>query len=74
MDSTTVAWLAVGLLLLTAPALMILRDWRWILGLLAAAYLAMFILVLRHWPIAMAVASHSPSVSARRRRSGTAGP
>lgn len=56
MDSTTVAWLAVGLLLLAAPALMTLRDWRWILGLLAAAYLAMFILVLRHWPIAMAVA------------------
>jgi hypothetical protein len=56
MDSTAVAWMAVALLLLAAPALLILRDWRWILGLLAAAYLAMFVLVLRHWPVAMAVA------------------
>jgi hypothetical protein len=55
MDSTIFLWLAVGILLLTAPMLMIARDWRWMLSLLAGVYLAAFILIYRHWPIGMSV-------------------
>jgi hypothetical protein len=55
MDAAFFSWLAVGILLLAAPLLMAVRDWRWMLGLLAAAYLAVFLLVARHWPLGMAV-------------------
>lgn len=55
VDAATFSWLAVGILLLAGPLLMCVRDWRWMLGLLAAVYLAAFILVYLHWPISMAV-------------------
>ncbi|MBI5295259.1 MAG: hypothetical protein HY869_07265 [Chloroflexi bacterium] len=55
MDATLFSWIAVGALLLASPLLMIMRDWRWVLGLLAVVYLAAFILVSRHWPLGMAV-------------------
>jgi hypothetical protein len=55
MAATIFSWLAVGILLLAAPALTVVRDWRWVLGLLAAIYLAAFLLVLQHWPLAMGV-------------------
>ena len=55
MVSTIFSWLAVGILLLAVPALTVVRDWRWVLGLLAAIYLAAFLLVLQHWPLAMGV-------------------
>lgn len=55
MDALLFSWLAVGVLLLTAPLLITVRDWRWMLGLLAAAYLAVFLLTARHWPLGMAV-------------------
>lgn len=55
MDATLFSWIAVGVLLLASPMLMIMRDWRWVLGLLAVVYLAAFILVSRHWPLGMAV-------------------
>jgi hypothetical protein len=55
MDASIFSWIAVGILLLASPMLMITRDWRWVLGLLAAVYLAVFILVAQHWPIGMAV-------------------
>ncbi len=55
MAATIFSWLAVGILLLAVPALTVIRDWRWVLGLLAAIYLAAFLLVLQHWPLAMGV-------------------
>ena len=55
MTTAIFSWLAVGILLLAAPALTVARDWRWVLGLLAAIYLAAFLLVLQHWPLAMGV-------------------
>lgn len=55
MDSSFFLWLAVGIAVLAAPLLIVAQDWRWMLGLLAALYLAAFILVYRHWPIGMSV-------------------
>ncbi|MEW6029277.1 MAG: hypothetical protein AB1564_13415 [Chloroflexota bacterium] len=54
MIVAVVSWLAVGLLLVTSTGLLLTRDWRWSLGLLAAQYLAMFWLVLQYWPFGMA--------------------
>ncbi len=49
----TVAWIAVLLLLVTSTGLLIVRDWRWSLILLAVQYLGVFILTLQHWPLGM---------------------
>ena len=48
------AWVAVILIAITSTSLLIVRDWRWNIILLAAQYLGMFILTLQHWPIGMA--------------------
>lgn len=53
---TALAWAAVALILATSTGLLISRDWRWSLGLLAVQYLALFILVDVHWPTGMAAA------------------
>jgi hypothetical protein len=50
----TLSWAAVGLLLATSVGLLLSRDWRWSLGLLAAQYLGMFWLVGLHWPFGLA--------------------
>ena len=50
----TVAWIAVVILFGTSAGLLIVRDWRWIMILLAVQYLGMFVLTLQHWPIGMA--------------------
>jgi hypothetical protein len=50
----TVAWIAVVLLVVTSTGLLIVRDWRWSLILLAAQYLGVFVLTLQHWPLGMA--------------------
>ena len=47
-------WAAVALLLFTSSGLLLSRDWRWNLGLLAAQYVAVFILVAQHWPFGLA--------------------
>ena len=52
----TIAWIAVGLLLITSTGLLLVRDWRWSMILLAILYLGMFILTLQHWPLGMASA------------------
>jgi hypothetical protein len=49
----TVAWIAVLLLLVTSAGLLIVRDWRWSLILLAIQYLGIFLLTLQHWPLGM---------------------
>ncbi len=49
-----ISWTAVVVLVVTSVGLLISRDWRWSLGLLAVQYLGMFWLVRLHWPLAMA--------------------
>jgi hypothetical protein len=56
MLTTTLSWIAVGLLLFTSVGLLINRDWRIALGLMAAQYVGMFWLVQQHWPLSMAAA------------------
>lgn len=50
----TVAWIAVIVLFITSAGLLIVRDWRWSIVLLAVQYFGMFILILQHWPLGMA--------------------
>lgn len=49
-------WLVVALLTVTATGLLLSREWRWSLALLAGQYLAAFWLVELHWPLTMAAA------------------
>lgn len=49
-----ISWVAVLLIFIASSGLLLARDWRWSLGLLAAQYLASFWLVTRHWPWGMA--------------------
>lgn len=48
------AWIAVILLVITSTGLLLVRDWRWNIILLAMQYLGMFVLTLQHWPLSMA--------------------
>lgn len=50
----TFAWIAVIVIVITAIGLLLTRDWRWSIILLAVQYLAMFVLTLQHWPLGMA--------------------
>ena len=50
----TIAWIAVVMILVTSSGLLLVRDWRWSIILLAVQYLCMFILTLQHWPLGMA--------------------
>src|SRR5215217_9518295 len=50
----TVSWAAVVVILITASGLLLARDWRWSIILLATQYLCMFVLTLQHWPFGMA--------------------
>ena len=49
----TIAWVAVVILLITSVGLLIVRDWRWSMVLLAIQFLGMFVLTLQHWPLGM---------------------
>ena len=50
----TFAWIAVVVIVITATGLLLTRDWRWSIILLAIQYLAMLVLTLQHWPLGMA--------------------
>jgi len=50
----TFAWAAVVLLIITSTGLLLVRDWRWSIILLAVQYLGTFALTLQHWPLGMA--------------------
>ncbi len=50
----TISWIAVVIILITSTGLLIVRDWRWSIIMLAVQYLCMFILTLQHWPLGMA--------------------
>lgn len=54
--SDAIAWGAVALLVAASAALLIARDWRWTLALLALQYLAAFALTAQFWPLTMAAA------------------
>jgi hypothetical protein len=47
-------WAALLLAIVTTVGLLLHRDWRWGVGLLATQYLCVFWLVQIHWPISMA--------------------
>jgi hypothetical protein len=49
----SLAWVAVVLLFITSAGLLLIRDWRWSIVLLAVQYLGMFVLILQHWPLGM---------------------
>lgn len=49
-------WAALVLAIATSAGLLLSRDWRWSLGLLAAQYISVFWLVQAHWPVSMAAA------------------
>jgi len=48
------SYAVVVLLLATSVGLLLTRDWRWALGLLAVQYVGVFWLIHLHWPLAMA--------------------
>ncbi len=50
----TFAWIAVGIVIVTTVGLLLARDWRTTMTLLAVQYVAMFILCLQHLPLGMA--------------------
>ena len=54
MLNSFLSWAAVLIILATSSGLLLSRNWRWSLGLLAAQYLGSFWLVTRHWPLGMA--------------------
>jgi hypothetical protein len=53
MFTEIISWAAVALILISVTAILIAQDWRISLGALGVAYLAAFLLVIRHLPIAM---------------------
>ncbi len=54
MSSGFFLWIAVIILAAASTGLLLSRDWRWDLALLAGQYLGAAILVAEHWPIGMA--------------------
>ena len=51
---TIIAWITVGLVLITSAGILISHDWRVELGLLGLQYVGVFWLTNQHWPISMA--------------------
>jgi hypothetical protein len=49
-------WIAALVLAVTSVGLLLSRDWRWSLGLLALQYFAAFWIVSVHWPLTMSAA------------------
>jgi len=49
-------WFVVFLLMVTSVGLLLSREWRWSIALLAAQYFAAFWLIFLYWPITMAAA------------------
>ena len=51
-----ILWIAVVILFATSVGLLLSRDWRLSIGLLAVQYLGVFLVLLAHWPLNMAAA------------------
>lgn len=54
MPASIFPWAVVVLLLVTSTGLILIRDWRWNLALLAVQFVGMFLLVTQHWPFGLA--------------------
>jgi len=54
MTGPVLSWVAVGLLAAASIGLLLSRDWRWNLGLIAGQYLAMFLILTQYWPFGLA--------------------
>ncbi|MBT3315487.1 MAG: hypothetical protein HN390_12840 [Anaerolineae bacterium] len=54
MNFLVISWGATILLFAFTLSLLLTRDWRWILALLAAQYIAVFWLTQIHWTVSMA--------------------
>jgi hypothetical protein len=52
----SILWIGVGICLVTSITLLLFRDWRITLAILAIQYIGMFLLVLSHWPPGMSAA------------------
>lgn len=52
--SLSLLWVVVISLAITSVSVMLVRDWRWLISLLALQYVGLFILTLQHWPLGMA--------------------
>jgi hypothetical protein len=52
--SQIIAWVAVVIILITSVGLLVVRDWRTSIILLAVQYVAVFVLCLQHLPLGMA--------------------
>lgn len=56
MPAELASWIAVVVVASTSTGLLLSRDWRWELGLLAVQYLGVATLAAQHWPLGMAAA------------------
>ena len=54
MSIQNISWGATSLLFALTLLILIVRDWRWILALLATQYISIFWLTQLHWTISMA--------------------
>lgn len=54
MLAQVLAWVAVGVVAVTATGILLTRDWQWNLGFMAAQYLGGAILASAYWPVGMA--------------------
>jgi hypothetical protein len=52
----SILWIGVGICLVSSITLLLVRDWRISLAILAIQYIGMFLLVLSHWPPGMSAA------------------
>jgi hypothetical protein len=54
--TTALNWFFLLVTITTATGLLLSRDWRWSLGLLAVQYVGVFWMILPHWQVSMAAA------------------
>ncbi len=46
-------WVAVAIIMISSTSLLVSRDWRWRLSMLAVLHFGIFSLVIRYWPLGM---------------------
>lgn len=46
-------WIAVAIIMISSTSLLVSRDWRWRLSMLAVLHFGIFSLVIRYWPLGM---------------------
>lgn len=53
--STVLSILSIFILFIAAGGLLLFKEWRWVIGALAALYIGEFLIILTQWPIYLAV-------------------